>query len=98
MKPPRAPILEQDDAYEHPGTYRVFVEDEFRFGYDPAAFPTLRDVLDHVLGHVSALRADGLKEWDLAVWKGCRLMAVILTQGDGEPAVHIVADGPEGLA
>ncbi len=93
----RKPILEQDDAYEHPDTYRVFVEDEFRFGYDPTAFPSLGEVLDHILGRIATLRGDGLKEWDLAVWQQCRLVAVILTGRDGEPTVHVLAGDSKRL-
>jgi hypothetical protein len=97
MNPRAKPILEQDDAYEHPDAYRVFVEDEFKFGYDPTAFPSLRDVLDHAVGHIASLRADGLREWDLAVWQNCRLVAVILSNRDGEPIVRVFADDPMRL-
>jgi hypothetical protein len=92
VNPPSKLIHEQDDAYEHPDTYRVFVEDEFRFGYDPGIFPTLGDVLDHIHGHLAALGSDGLKEWDLAVWRGCRLVAVVLTGRGSEPIVRVLAD------
>jgi hypothetical protein len=92
---PGKPILDQDHAYEHPDTFRVFVEDEFRFGYDPMAFPSIGDVLDHIRGHLSALRSDGLRDWDLAVWQGCRLVAVILTGRGSEPIVQVLADDEE---
>jgi hypothetical protein len=85
-------ILDQDQAYDDPLTYRVFVEDEFRFTYDPAWFPTIEEVLDHAVGHIANLKTDGLKEWDLAIWQKSRLAAVILTRRDGEPLVQVFSD------
>jgi hypothetical protein len=82
-------IVDQDDAYEDPRTYRTFVEDEFRFAHDPRTFPTLDAVIEHILTHISTLRADGLKEWDLVVWQECRVVAVIRTGSGGEPTVTV---------
>ena len=88
----RGLILDKVQAYDHPQTYRVFVEDEFRFAYDPSTFPTIHEVLDHTLGHIATLQEDGLKEWDLAIWQECRLAAVIVTKRDGEPIVRVFSD------
>lgn len=82
-------IIDQDEAYEHPETYRVFVEDEFRFACDPSVYPTLKDVIDVILMHIATLRSDGLKDWDLAVWQSCRIVAVIRTQSESDPSVTI---------
>ncbi len=90
--PWRRPILDQEDAYDNPRTFRVFVEDEFRFGYDPMAFRWLQDVIENILKHIAAWRADGLKEWDLAVWQDCRIVAVVRTGHGGEPIVTTFID------
>jgi hypothetical protein len=87
MSPSKRLILDQDAAYEHPQTYRVFVEDEFKFACHPAEFPSVKDVIDAILKHVATLRGDGLFEWDLAVWQGCRIVAAIRTRRDDEPVV-----------
>ena len=89
---PQELILDQDEAYEHPRTYRVFVEDEFRFAFDPTLFPSLDQVIDRVLNHIATLRVDGMREWDLAIWQECRIVAVVRTGADGEPVVSQFAE------
>ena len=53
---PHRPIVDQGEAYEHPQTFRVFVEDEFRLAYDPTVFASLKEVIDDILDHIARLK------------------------------------------
>jgi hypothetical protein len=74
--------------------FRVFFEGEAIESYDPDRFPTVREVTEDLAHRWASLLPGGVEEWDLVVWRGGRVRAVVRTGDEGGPEITLFDDIP----